>query len=125
MTGKDPVSPTAFGDLQERTASVESDNARLLRRLTEQDEELRKISTQGRLTMKQVDGQGHELTLVKQSTARIEAVQCRLAEKIEPIDEALQYGKKTFALVEWLVKRFLPLVAAVGALIGGIGWLKG
>jgi chromosome segregation ATPase len=108
---------TQFGDLHERTSAVESDNAKLLRRLSEQDEELRKINTQGRLTIKQVDEQGKELTLVKQGMNRTEIKVDRLAEKIEPLDEAMQYGEKTFKLLDFVVKRLAPLVAAIAAAV--------
>jgi len=106
---------TQFGDLDVRTSAVEGDTAKIIRRLGEQDTKLLAIETQGRLAIKQVAAQDKELLLVKQSAARIENVQEKLAEKIEPLDEALQYVKKTWTLAEFVVKRLLPVTVGLGA----------
>jgi chromosome segregation ATPase len=108
---------TQFGDLDQRTSAVEGDTAKIIRRLGEQDTKLVQIETQGRLALKQVAAQDKELLLVKQSTARIEAVQERLAEKVEPLHEAMDYGKKTFKLVHFVFTKVAPLIGAIGAAI--------
>lgn len=117
---KKPGLQTQFGDLDSRTTAVEGDTAKIIRRLGEQDTKLLQIETQGRLAIKQVAAQDKELLLVKQTANRTEAKVDRLSERSQDVLELVDLTKKNAKLLEWFVKRALPVLVAIGS---GVLWL--
>jgi chromosome segregation ATPase len=121
---KKPGLQTQFGDLNERTQVVESKHEELVRRLNEQDREMREIKTQGRLSLKQIDGQSKEVQTVKQATVRTEVKVDKLAERSEDLLTAVEGLKKAFVFFEWVGKRLLPVLGTIATIAGFIAYFK-
>lgn len=106
---KPPVSRTQFSELQESHSTLEGKHEELKGRLTDQDKQLRKLEAMGRIHGQQIEGQSKELQATSQATKRIET-------KTDDLFEAIEWGKKTFLLLEWVVKRLLPVLVGLGGL---------
>jgi chromosome segregation ATPase len=113
---KPPVSHTQFGELRESHSTLEGKHEELKHRLGKQDEQLQKLEFMGRVQGKQLDNHAKELLSINQSANRIEAKQDKLGERSEDLLEAFDVVKKGFTLLEWVVKRLLPVLVGLGTL---------
>lgn len=113
---KPPISNTQFGELRESHSTLEGKHEELKSRLGKQDEQLQKLEFMGRVQGKQLDNHARELLQVNQSTNRIEAKTDKIADRSEDLLEAFDVVKKGFTLLEWVVKRLLPVLVGLGAI---------
>jgi len=113
---KPPPSATQFGELQESHSSLEGKHEELKSRLGKQDEQLQKLEFMGRVQGKQLDNHARELLAINHATSRTEGKVDKIADRSEDLLEAFDVVKKGFTLLEWVVKRLLPVLVGLGTL---------
>lgn len=114
---KPGVSRTEFGGLEERHSTFEEF---VNRRFDKQDRKLLELEAMGRHNGKAIEGQSKDLQANTRATNRTEAKVDKLAERSEDVLELVDLAKKNARLLEWFVKRAVPVLVAIGT---GILWL--
>lgn len=105
---------TEFGGLEEKQSTFEE---AVKRRFDGIDQAQREQEVRSRLQGKDIEAMKVDMRENTQATRRTEAKVDAIADKTKDFVDVADYAKKTFTLVEWVVKRLLPLVVAVGALV--------